>query len=639
MDRPRRAADKTLRQIACGPAGHVTWSGRRGSRALGALAVAIVVLGALASSAFGARPSSVEGSGFTVEKLQLIAGTDAGFTTGELTGEVGQTIEYEIVVINTGEFPQQFSPLSDPNCTGISPSGPTELQAAESERFTCQTLLSKPGRWTNKAEIEAGEIREASNEVIVEVPEKRGFTVEKLQTIEGTDSGFTKLELTAKVGQTVEYEIIVANTGNTELTFSPLEDTNCSNTSPAGTTELAAGQSETFTCEHTLTTSGQIWSNEATVTSGEVSEHSNMVFVQTLEEPEFTIEKLQQIDGSGADFTKSELTAKLGQTIDYQIAVVNTGSAPLEFSPLSDLNCTNIAPAGATELAPGASETFTCQHALSAVGAWTNHAEIEGALKQLQKPSIRPRVLARARTLKKVSSNQVVANVPAEANFEIEKLQSIAGSGAAFTKAELQGALGQIVDYDVIVRNTGNVPLKLSALIDANCAGISPSGMTELAVGGSETFTCEHALTSAGSYTNEAAIEGGGKSKVSNKVIVSVPQPLQQQQVKAACTISGSLFVLHGASGSKRKPFTLHIQALGIKQITFYIDGRELKTLSAGQAKNGEFAIRIDPSRLRYGAHRVSVKTVMTQSACATVARSAVFVRPRPAAVKPKFTG
>ena len=161
------------------------------------------------------------------------------------------------------------------------------------------------------------------------------------------------------------------------------------------------------------------------------------------------------------------------------------------------------------------------------------------------------------------------------------------------------------------------------------------AGATEIAVGASEMFTCEHTLTTSGSYTNVAEIEGGGKKQPSNKVIVNVPAQL----VKAQCTISETLIVLHGASGSKRSAFTVHIPALGIKEITFYLDGKKIKTLSAAQAKNGEFDVKIDPGKLPYGAHKVSVKTTMSDSACPPLARSAVFVHPRPRTIKPKFTG
>jgi hypothetical protein len=372
-----------------------------------------------------------------------------------------------------------------------------------------------------------------------------GFTVEKLQKIQGSGEAFTTSELTGKVGQTVEYEIVVTNEGETTRSFAPLEDANCTNVAPAGETEVAPFMSETFTCEHTLTIPGQIWSNGVTVESEESSEDSNTVFVRTIEEPEFTIEKRQRVQGTETSFTTSELTAKLGQTIAYEIVVSNTGRRALEFSPLHDNNCVNLTPAGETELAPGASETFTCQKTLEVPGAWTNVASIEAAFGQQQlptiKPAIRPHAIAHlGGVIKKVSSNQVVVNVPAD-----------------------------------------------------------PTPPAE------------------------------------TKPIVNPPA----QVVQAQCTISESLIKLYGASGSKRTQFSVRVPALGIKKITFYLDGHKLKTLSSAQASGGRFKVEIDPGKLAFGAHRVSVKTVMTENACAAIARSAVFVHPRPPAAKPKFTG
>ncbi len=335
-------------------------------------------------------------------------------------------------------------------------------------------------------------------------------------------------------------------------------------------------------------------------------------------EPNFSIEKLQQIRGSGGEFTTSELTAKLGEVVSYEIVVANTGNTPLKFSPLSDQNCVNILPAGASELAVGGTETFTCEHSITRVGTWTNEAEIEAAGK------LKP-------------SNKVVVKTPEEPNYEVEKLQLIKGSAASFTKADLSGKIGEVVDYEVIVRNTGNVAIMFAPLIDTGCSSISPSGATEVPVGGSEVFTCEHTLASSGSWTNQATIEGAGKTKPSNAVLVNVAVPAQI--TKAQCAISESVIVLHGVSGSKRKTFAVRIPALGIKEITFYLDGRKVKTLKASQASNGEFKVNINPGKLSYGAHRVSVKTVMTDNACAAIARSAVFVHTKRALVKPRFTG
>ena len=194
--------------------------------------------------------------------------------------------------------------------------------------------------------------------------EEPEFSVEKLQRIKGSDSDFTTGFLLGTAGQTVEYEIIVQNTGDMPVRLSPLQDANCTNISPAGSTEIDVEDSQTFTCEHTLAKAGEFWTNEATAQSGEVVEQSNQVFAEAQEEPEFTIEKAQRVEGTETAFTGDELTAKLGQTIEYQIAVSNTGDRALKFSPLSDPNCEGVSPSGETELQPDETETFTCTHLL-----------------------------------------------------------------------------------------------------------------------------------------------------------------------------------------------------------------------------------------------------------------------------------
>ena len=151
----------------------------------------------------------------------------------------------------------------------------------------------------------------------------------------------------------------------------------------------------------------------------------------------------------------------------------------------------------------------------------------------------------------------------------------------------------------------------------------------------SESFTCEHVLAEGGVYVNVAVITGNEKPKESNSVVVTAAK----QEVKAVCTVSESGIVLKGVSGSKRHPFTVHISSVGIKQITFYVDGHKVKSLKSSQARNGQFSLRINPRRFGYGAHTVSVKATATEPACANIARSGVFVRPRPPAIKPNFTG
>ena len=147
-------------------------TGRRGPRVIALLFATMAIFCVLAGSALAARPKSIdESSQFTIEKFQKIANTDSSFTTGELTAEVGQTVDYEIVVTNTSDETLNFEPLEDFSCTNISPDGETELEAGETEIFTCEQLLGEAGEWENIAEIEGGEEFQESNEVIVQVEE------------------------------------------------------------------------------------------------------------------------------------------------------------------------------------------------------------------------------------------------------------------------------------------------------------------------------------------------------------------------------------------------------------------------------------------------------------------------------------
>jgi uncharacterized repeat protein (TIGR01451 family) len=98
----------------------------------------------------------------------------------------------------------------------------------------------------------------------------------------------------------------------------------------------------------------------------------------TVEVTEFTIEKLQEVEGSKAGFTTSKLTGEVGQTVDYKILVKNTSNVALHFGKLSDASCEGISPNAEETVAAGAEETYTCGHTLTAVGVYANEASIEG---------------------------------------------------------------------------------------------------------------------------------------------------------------------------------------------------------------------------------------------------------------------
>jgi hypothetical protein len=500
------------------------------------------------------------------------------------------------------------------------------------------------------------------------------YAIEKLQEIPGSGTGFTKSPLTGSIGQTVDYEIVVTNTGETPLKLSNFTDAKCDPGTIGGgpgAAEVAPGESTIYTCDHMLTSVGT-YVNEATVTGtppGETpkTKTSNPVEVKVPTTPvptEFTIEKLQEIMGSG--FTKAKLTGQIGETVNYEIVVTNTGKAPLTLSNFIDPKCdagTIAGGPGSNPLAPGESTTYTCDHVLTSSGPnpYVNEATVTGD-SEGEPPLTK-------------TSNPVEVVVPPPVveppEFKIEKLQELqgtVGSGGTFTQQPLTGKLGETVDYEILVTNIGNVPLTLSDFVDAKCdSGTIGGGPGAKALAPKETtiYTCSHVLSSSGPnpYINEATVTGTTEgepplTKTSNPVEAKLPEeakPAKNEEkpkqgvegFKTPTVIPGGTTTtkcvqsaaLSGAAGPKRKSFSVKTSARGIKLITFYLDGRKLETLKQSQARHGKFTIKINPLKLSLGAHKLVAKAIMSDAACTSPAHSSVFVRPLSQRAKPKFTG
>jgi hypothetical protein len=358
---------------------------------------------------------------------------------------------------------------------------------------------------------------------------------------------------------------------------------------------------------------------------------------QPTAEPAFTIEKRQQIAGTAGGFTTSPLSGKIGQMVDYQIVVQNTGSVPETFSEFSDPHCdlhTLAGGPGSTAVAPGESTIYTCDHVLAQVGSYTNEATVTG------------NTVGGAPVVH--VSNQVVVTVAPEPAFTLEKLQKLASSPGAFTTQPVTGAIGDTVDYEIVVKNTGNVPLTLSGFSDARCDPFTLAGgpgETPLAPGLSTTYTCSHVLRSSGRYVNEATVTGTPQGEApithtSNRVEAVTPSAsVAPEKLKGAPQLprqgvlpcAPASLVLRGASGPKRAVFAIQIGWKRIVQITLYLDRRTLKTLKLSRAQvQGKSTIKIDPRALAYGGHTVKVAAVASDPRCPAGSLASVFVRPRP---------
>ncbi len=359
--------------------------------------------------------------------------------------------------------------------------------------------------------------------------------------------------------------------------------------------------------------------------------------------------KEQRLSGTLTGFTSSTLEGFVGETVEYEIIVENTGNVPLTFpSGLVDSHCDSgtIAGGRGTEaVQPGEDATYTCSHLLAQAGAYVNVAAITG---------LTPHGVEIPHESEPVEVKTGEIGLLA---FRIEKLQQIAGSGAGFTGSPLTGTAGETVEYEIIVRNIGSAPATFTNFEDPNCAPGTLKGSPHegaVAPGGEAVYTCSRVLSSPGTYDNVATVTGSGDgetvSHTSNTVEATVPAPppapplppsppppvIPKHEVEA-CTVSAP--ALRGANGPKRKPFTVSVASTNVKRITFYLDGRVLAKLTSASAKHGLFTVRINPAKLAIGAHRVSIKVGVTEAVCPPIARSSAFVHTRSPRVKPKFTG
>jgi hypothetical protein len=269
---------------------------------------------------------------------------------------------------------------------------------------------------------------------------------------------------------------------------------------------------------------------------------------------------------------------------------------------------------------------------------------------------------------------------PTAPAFSIEKLQAIAGGGS-YTTSQLAGQVGQTVDYEILVKNTGNVSLTLGGFTDPQCdAGTISGGPASgtLAPEAWASYLCTHLLggadQSAGSYSNTATvtanmtgIEGWPVTHTSNTVVVQLPtsspttsspttsttlppsfsssSPTSHTQSPGSGVLafkSAAVPTLRGPQGCVRGSFRVSMRSAGVASVTFYLDGRKLKTLTAKNAHKGELTILIDPAKLSVGVHRLAAKITTSRTAATQAAhasRAVTVLRCRSAVQTPKFAG
>ena len=238
------------------------------------------------------------------------------------------------------------------------------------------------------------------------------------------------------------------------------------------------------------------------------------------------------------------------------------------------------------------------------------------------------------------NESSVVSSTP---GIGVVKFQRIDGSSDPFTHDVLTVAVGQKIDYEMVVSNTGDVPLALS-FSDPHCDAGTVTGPTgdlnpdgTLKPHGQATYFCSHiaAAGDAPTFTNTVTVTGtppGGPpvGPASSTVVANVAQ-----QRVSPCTI-GSV-ALAGAVGCTRHAFQAVVQTAPntVRSVTFLLDGRKIRTLTHVGAGN-RWAITINPGRLRFGGHTLTAEVTLI---CNGARRTEVLHFRHCKPPSPRFTG
>ena len=196
----------------------------------------------------------------------------------------------------------------------------------------------------------------------------------------------------SKIGDVINYTIIVTNTGNSTLSNITVTDAgaDAGSVTPVNIASLAAGASATVTARHTVTqgnvTAGN-YSNQASVSGTDpngvviTNPRSDNPATPAVDDP--TVVTATPTAAGSIGLTKTGVFTSY--YIAYTFVITNTGNSVLNNVRLTDtkLNLNNsVIPIPASGLAPGANITYALNYTLTQAdkdaGTVTNNASVNG---------------------------------------------------------------------------------------------------------------------------------------------------------------------------------------------------------------------------------------------------------------------
>ena len=433
-------------------------------------------------------------------------GSDGGTTVDE----AGDVINYTIAVENTGNVDLTNVTVTDPLLETLTgPAGDTdgdgELDVDETWTYTgSYTVIQdnidsngidangngdNDGDIDNIATVTTDQTPPEDDDEDVPVDPQPGLLFDKVVT--GVDTAGDGILNAA--GDIIDYDLVVTNTGSVTLTNVTVTDPLTLTNTNIG--DLAPGVSQTVSTSYTITQAdidsnatlepndllpGQI-DNTAIADSDQTPPQEDDEDVPVELNPELTLDKIV----TGVDTAGDGILNQAGDIIDYNLVVTNTGNQTLTnvtvTDPLTQVNA-NIG-----DLIPNATATISTSYTITQEDIDSN-ATLEPD--DLLPGQLDNTAIADSDQTDPVSDDEdVPLDNPPELTFDkVVTGIDTAGDG-------ILNAAGDIIDYDLVVTNTGSVTLTNVTVTDPLTA--TNTNIGDLAPGESQTVSTSYAITQA----------------------------------------------------------------------------------------------------------------------------------------------
>ena len=234
----------------------------------------------------------------------------------------------------------------------------------------------------------------------------------------------------------------------------------------------------------------------------------------------------------------------------------------------------------------------------------------------------------------------VTATAPATVAESVSPLHPVStpnlpGTLALSTNGSAAATSGSTVRDTAVLSGgsspTGKITFSLYAASDTTCSSL----LRKVSVGvkGDGSYVSPAVTPASGGAFQWVARYSGDKNNQS--LSGSCNDPTERSTIAQTACVRSPI-ALHGVAETVTNSLSAYVPAAGVKSVTFYLDGRKLKTLT--KPSDHRFSIAINARTLSYGVHRLRVAVTMDRSSCANETAE-TFIRTRSASAAPTFAG